>query len=357
MRAAAAKLLIVITVIIFLFTLIDTTAVYNSDPISSQNCCPRNVYNDFCDTDKCVYETCCEYTYTDYNFALIPYAVFEKPWTLITAMFLHVDFFHIIFNLLALILFGIYLEKVVGWKNFLLIYFIGGIIGSIIYIPFAVYLKDTYIPMVGASGAVYAIILALMIIRPYDEILKARERGFFYDVFWVYVFGLLGYLPLFFVGMLFLAVALSGILVDFLMGGQSGVANAVHLGGAAAGIIFGFYFRGYYAKDRSVKRHTPSEQIKEYFERQAKKYRGIERHHTPSDKEYEETARSEGARLVRRNIFGRYEYIDADKEKDEDKNEDKNELEIEDEKQRETKQTRQISPANKNSDDELEIVD
>lgn len=353
MRITSVKILIAITVIVFLFTLLDTTAVYDIE--GSHACCPRDFYEDYCDPDLCEYKTCCDYTFVDYNFASIPDATLERPWTLITSMFLHVGFFHIIMNMLGLVLFGIYLEKVVGWKNFLLIYFVGGILGSIAYVAFAIYLGEGYIPSIGASGGVYAIITALMVVRPYDEILKPREKGFLHDVFWVGMFGYSGFLQLFFVGMLFLAVAASGVLVDFMAGAQGGVANSAHLGGGVAGIILGFYFRGHYKDQDAERRSTHSEQTQDYFEDRVRAYEESERRRELEER-HQRAAREEGARAVRRNEFGEYEYVDK---------EDEDELEIEDEKQREpqdrrqdrTQRRRRSPPADEDSDDELEIID
>jgi len=179
MKLTLVKLLVAVNVIIFLFTMLDTTAVYNSQPFGSQDCCTREINTDFC--ESCRYETCCEYTSTDYNFALIPKGVFEKPWTIITSMFLYTDLLHLLLNIVGLIILGAYLEEVVGWKNFLYIYFIGGFIAIISHILFMQYIGGAGIhtPMVGGSGAIYAVTTALMIIHPYDTIFKLRERGFF----------------------------------------------------------------------------------------------------------------------------------------------------------------------------------
>ncbi len=355
MRITSSKILIVITIFIFLFTWMYPTATYNSEPFGSKTCCPKNMYEETC--DYCEYNTCCEYTYIDYNFALIPYAVFEKPWTLITVMFLHADFWHILFNMIGLILFGIYLEKVVGQRNFLLIYFAGGITASIIYVPFAVYFDEIFIPMVGASGAIYAVIIALMIIRPFDEIFSLKDKGFRSNVSRVFVFGLEGFLPLFFVGLLYMAIAISGLLVDFMLGGQTGVANAAHFGGAIGGIIIGFYFRGTYGKDPEMEVHQ-NRRRQESLERM-----------------YDEIEEAEGARSVRLNEYGRYEYA-GEQQNRRGVNErmgrianrsDEDELEIADEMPREhqPQQMREEQPqmkrngkrSDKNSDDELEIID
>lgn len=325
MRITAVKILIVVNVIVFLFTnFVDTATMYNSEPFGSQYCCS----GDYGGCDWCEYETCCEYTYTDYNFALIPYGVFEKPWILITSMFLHIDWLHIILNMIGLVLFGIYLERVVGWKNFLLIYFIGGIGAGLIYIPFAIHFGAIYIPVVGASGAIYAVILTLMIIRPYDEIFKLRGHGFWYDAFRAFPLWFEGYIPLGIVGMFYLVLALHGLFIDFLMG-QSGVANAAHLGGAVVGMVLGFYFRSNYKDDDSERRSTYSEQMDEYFEGRARRYEDAERQR--------QIAREEGARAVIRNRHGEYEIAGGESDEDE--------LEIEEERK-----------IKKDSDDELEIL-
>lgn len=74
-------------------------------------------------------------------------------WRVITAMFLHGGFMHVLFNMFSLFLFGPELEKIAGKIRFLTIYFLAGIFGGA-----ATYLtQDLYYASVGASGAIYGI--------------------------------------------------------------------------------------------------------------------------------------------------------------------------------------------------------
>jgi len=93
------------------------------------------------------------------EFALVSADVLSKPWTLITAMFLHGGIEHILFNMFALALFGSVLERVIGYKKFLILYFVSGIIAGLVSIPL-------YEATIGASGAIFGVLGALGILRP-----------------------------------------------------------------------------------------------------------------------------------------------------------------------------------------------
>lgn len=74
-------------------------------------------------------------------------------WRVITSMFIHGGFTHVLFNMFSLFLFGPELEKIAGKMRFLTIYFLAGIFGVA-----ATYLtQDPYYASVGASGAIYGI--------------------------------------------------------------------------------------------------------------------------------------------------------------------------------------------------------
>jgi len=96
------------------------------------------------------------------NFALISGLSISEPWRLITSMFLHADFTHLFFNMFALLMFGLYLEKKVGKTMFLLIYLLSGIIGGVGFEIF----NEVGTVGLGASGAIYGIIGALMVLEP-----------------------------------------------------------------------------------------------------------------------------------------------------------------------------------------------
>ena len=80
-------------------------------------------------------------------------------WRFLTAIFLHGSILHLLYNLFALVLFGSILEKLIGGRKFLWIFFISGILANIIAVNF-------YDSSLGASGAIFGIIGALIVIRP-----------------------------------------------------------------------------------------------------------------------------------------------------------------------------------------------
>src|ERR1041385_5898318 len=85
---------------------------------------------------------------------LVPVLALSHPWTLVTYMFLHAGMGHIFFNMLSLFFFGPRLEMKLGGINFLWLYFISGIMGGLLSFVFT-----SYTPIIGASGAVYGVML------------------------------------------------------------------------------------------------------------------------------------------------------------------------------------------------------
>jgi membrane associated rhomboid family serine protease len=97
--------------------------------------------------------------------ALQPYAVTHdfEVWRLVTYLFLHGGFFHVIFNLFALWMFGADLERLWGGKRFLFYYFLTGIGGGLLNVLLQ---PSSPIPTVGCSGAVYGLLLAFGLTFP-----------------------------------------------------------------------------------------------------------------------------------------------------------------------------------------------
>lgn len=134
-------------------------------------------------------------------------------WTIGTAMFAHANILHVFTNMLTLYFFGILGIQIIGAKWFLAVYFIGGIIGNLLFLL----IGPMYSAVVGASGAIFAIGGALVMMRP-----KLR----------VYLYLLIP-MPLW-----------AGIIIAFLLtafGG--GVAWQAHLGGLITGLLAGFILR------------------------------------------------------------------------------------------------------------------
>ena len=96
---------------------------------------------------------------------LIPYAVTHSltVWQLVTYLFLHGGFFYILFNMLALWMFGCELERTWGRRRFLFYYFLTGI-GAGITVVLAN--PHSRVATLGASGAIYGILLAYGLLFP-----------------------------------------------------------------------------------------------------------------------------------------------------------------------------------------------
>lgn len=94
-----------------------------------------------------------------------------KPWTVFTYMFLHMDFMHILFNMLWLYWFGMIFLSYFDNKKLLSVYIIGGLAGAALYIlSFNIFpLFDQVLPMsyaLGASASVIAIVIAVSVYAP-----------------------------------------------------------------------------------------------------------------------------------------------------------------------------------------------
>jgi rhomboid family protein len=154
---------------------------------------------------------------------LVPALVLHQfwVWQLVTYMFLHGGVFHILFNMLALWMFGAELERIWGTRYFLKFYFVTGIgagaltvVFSLLPFGFAQLVQHSVI--IGASGAIYGLLLAYALYFP--------DRPILMIVFWVpakVCVAILG------------AIAL---LTSFSEAG--GTANATHVGGLVVGYLF-----------------------------------------------------------------------------------------------------------------------
>ncbi|MBQ6780328.1 MAG: rhomboid family intramembrane serine protease [Treponema sp.] len=111
------------------------------------------------------------YVYQNYMaLSVIGFFRMHLFWQPVTYMFMHGGISHLFFNMLALVFFGINTEKALGSKEFLLLYFVSGILCGIISV--VIYSLTGYdrLFLVGASGAIYAILLAYAVIFPRSRI-------------------------------------------------------------------------------------------------------------------------------------------------------------------------------------------
>ena len=98
-------------------------------------------------------------------FALNPITFLWKPWQLVTYMFMHGGFGHLFFNMYTLFIFGSVLENVWGTKKFLTFYFVTGIGAALVNIGVQ-YLTGSFALTVGASGAIYGILMGYAMLYP-----------------------------------------------------------------------------------------------------------------------------------------------------------------------------------------------
>ena len=99
---------------------------------------------------------------------LIPYKVFPgaQAWRLVTYMFVHADFSHILFNMLTLYWFGGPLEQVWGRRKFLFYYFLTGVGAGVVSVPFYFLTGSPDAVVLGASGALFGLLMAFALIHP-----------------------------------------------------------------------------------------------------------------------------------------------------------------------------------------------
>lgn len=103
--------------------------------------------------------------------AMVPsYIVYRHwYWQVFTYMFVHADFTHILFNMLGLFMFGMPVERRIGSREFLLFYLLTGTLSGIFSLISYV-AAGTNVILVGASGAIYAVLLSFAVLYPYARI-------------------------------------------------------------------------------------------------------------------------------------------------------------------------------------------
>jgi membrane associated rhomboid family serine protease len=144
---------------------------------------------------------------------LTPALLSQKPWTIITSMFVHGGFAHILFNMISLYFLGSFFLRAAGERSFLAVFFLGGLAGNILF----ALLADPSSTGIGASGAIFALGGALAVIVPRVPVL---------------VFPIPVPVPLWVAILIFLVLS-------FL----PGIAWQAHLGGLFLGLIAGLIFR------------------------------------------------------------------------------------------------------------------
>jgi membrane associated rhomboid family serine protease len=139
----------------------------------------------------------------------VPSDIIARPWTLVSYMFVHANFMHILFNMIGLYFFGPRLEARLGDRRFLALYFASGIAGGLLSFVFA-----PNAAIVGASGATLGVLAGYARFWPQDRI---------------YIYGILPVTA---------RVMVIGLVIWSLFSGLrggGGIAEFAHLGGLIAG--------------------------------------------------------------------------------------------------------------------------
>jgi membrane associated rhomboid family serine protease len=178
--------------------------------------------------------------------ALAPRAVvsYFALWQLVTYLFIHAGISHLLFNMLALWMFGVPLEQTWGTKRFLKYYFLCGIGAGLCDVALHAVTGNWATRTVGASGAIYGLLMAFGVLYPNQTVLM----GFLFPIKAKYMVMIYGAFEL---------------LMAFSV--NDGVSNIAHLGG----MIFGYV----YLKGRLPRLNLPDWQgaYKQWKLRRAKK--------------------------------------------------------------------------------------
>ena len=147
--------------------------------------------------------------------ALSRSTVMAQPWTVLTSMFTHMDFMHLLANMITLYFYGSFLNRITGTRTFLWIYFGGGLLSALAVLL----LSNPMFFTIGASGAIFALGGALAVLVPMIK---------------VFIFPIPVPMPL------WVAILIGFLLLAFI----PGVSWQGHLGGLLFGLAAGWYLRG-----------------------------------------------------------------------------------------------------------------
>lgn len=151
------------------------------------------------------------------------------PHQLLTHQFLHGGIIHLLFNMLALVSIGPQVEDYLGRNKFILFYLLCGLGSAFLHM----FMIKSSTPMVGASGAIYGILLMFAILSPNEKL---------------YFFGLIGMKAKYLVGILFGIEILLGFCSQ-----SDGIGHFAHVGGGLTGILL-FIVNKYLPQRRRKKR-------------------------------------------------------------------------------------------------------
>jgi rhomboid-like protein len=149
------------------------------------------------------------------TFALYPKDGFHY-YQLITHQFLHSGILHLLFNMFALVSIGPQVEDFLGRKRFIISYLLCGLGAAFLHMV----MVNSFVPMVGASGAIYGIVIMFAILNPNEKL---------------YFFGIIGVKAKYLISILFGIEVLLGFFSQ-----NDGIGHFAHIGGGLTGILLYF---------------------------------------------------------------------------------------------------------------------
>jgi len=152
----------------------------------------------------------------------------RAPEHLLTSMFLHGSWGHILGNMWFLFIFGDNVEEAFGHLKFLVFYLVSGVAAAALQVLME---PSSMIPMVGASGAISGVLGAYLVLYPRARVHNLLFLGFYITTIRLPAWVMLGY----WIGL----QVLGGVLAE---SGQGGTAFWAHIGGFVAGLLLGFVF-------------------------------------------------------------------------------------------------------------------
>lgn len=165
------------------------------------------------------------------DFGIVPAAF---TWSsVITSMFLHGGWLHVIGNMWYLWIFGDNVEDRLGHGRYLVFYLLCGVVAGLAQ---TLINPDSYVPTIGASGAIAGVMGAYFVLYPQSRVLTLIPLFIFIEVIEIRA--------IYFLGFWFLMQLFSGVgSVAHTAGSQGGVAFWAHVAGFAAGLAGVFLFR------------------------------------------------------------------------------------------------------------------
>jgi membrane associated rhomboid family serine protease len=149
-----------------------------------------------------------------------------RVWQIVTYAFMHGGWSHLLFNMFALYMFGGPIERLFGGREFLLYYFVCLIVAALAQLLVVhFFTPDKMFPTIGASGAIFGLLLAFGMMYPYEKMM-------------------LIFLPIPMPAWLFVTGYAAIELFMGVTGTQAGVAHFAHLGGMLGGYLMIEYWRG-----------------------------------------------------------------------------------------------------------------